>query len=223
MFLFTCMLFWQVDWMSSIPICFSWVILTSWLNVLNSHLFFLMLFWQVDWMSSIHICFSWCYFDKLTECPQFPSVSLELFWQVDWMSSIHICFSWCYFDKLTECPQFTSVFLELFWQVDWMSSIHICFSWVILTSWLNVLNSHLFFLSYCDKLTECPQFPSVFLELFWQVDWMSSIPICFSWVILTSWLNVLNFNYDYFMWLFKFVVGGWTRWWHHNTNPGYRV
>jgi hypothetical protein len=188
MFLFTCMLFWQVDWMSSIPICFSWVSLTSWLNVLNSHLFFLMLFWQVDWMSSIHICFSWCYFDKLTECPQFPSVSLELFWQVDWMSSIHICFSW-----------------------------------VILTSWLNVLNSHLFFLSYCDKLTECPQFPSVFLELFWQVDWMSSIPICFSWVILTSWLNVLNFNYDYFMWLFKFVVGGWTRWWHHNTNPGYRV
>ena len=136
MFLFTCMLFWQVDWMSSIPICFSWVILTSWLNVLNSHLFFLMLFWQVDWMSSIHICFSW----------------------------------------------------------------------VILTSWLNVLNSHLFF-----------------LMLFWQVDWMSSIPICFSWVILTSWLNVLNFNYDYFMWLFKFVVGGWTRWWHHNTNPGYRV
>jgi hypothetical protein len=28
---------------------------------------------------------------------------------------------------------------------------------------------------------------------------------------------------DYFMWLFEFVVGGWTRWWLHNTNPGYRV
>ena len=25
------------------------------------------------------------------------------------------------------------------------------------------------------------------------------------------------------MWLFEFVVGGRTRWWRHNTNPGYRV
>jgi len=25
------------------------------------------------------------------------------------------------------------------------------------------------------------------------------------------------------VWLFEFVVGGWTRWWRHNTNPGYRV
>jgi hypothetical protein len=30
-------------------------------------------------------------------------------------------------------------------------------------------------------------------------------------------------NYDYFMWLFEFVVGGWTCWWRHNTNPGYQV
>ena len=27
---------------------------------------------------------------------------------------------------------------------------------------------------------------------------------------------------DYFMWLFEYVVGEWTRWWRHNTNPGYQ-
>jgi hypothetical protein len=31
-------------------------------------------------------------------------------------------------------------------------------------------------------------------------------------------VTTFDFNYDYSMWLFEFVVGEWIRWWHHNTN-----
>jgi hypothetical protein len=40
--------------------------------------------------------------------------------------------------------------------------------------------------------------------------------------VLKEWW-FLDFNYDYFIWLFEFVVGGWTRWWRHNTNPAPRA
>ena len=32
-------------------------------------------------------------------------------------------------------------------------------------------------------------------------------------------ITIISCDYN----VFEFVVGGWTRWWRHNTNPGYRV